>query len=177
MAGGVTKKAELYCSRLGLLRFPVTPTVSFQKTANYDNYDVVHTNYQFPAYKNTHVSNITINGKFTSETISEAARNRDAFLYLRAAQNMDFNGTGSPPPVLEFNYLGPTMFRRTPVVITSLNTTFPDDVDYVKVDADWVPIIIEYQVTMHPVYSPQKQAQEFSFGAFASGSLVSRGYQ
>jgi len=161
----------------GEIRFPVTPTVSLAGSAAYSEYDVTHTNYSFPAYQKSTVDDIAVDAVFYSDVQHLANITLDALLFVQTAVKMDFNGTGAPPPILRFSYLGPNMFNNVPCVLVSYSTNFPNDIDYVQVtETDWLPIEMTMTMTLKPVYSPQKQAREWNWGSFASGELIRRGY-
>ena len=52
--------------------FPYTPTIQTNYTANYDKYDLVHSNYRGYFYKNSAVGDINITGTFTAQDSTEA---------------------------------------------------------------------------------------------------------
>jgi hypothetical protein len=52
--------------------FPYTPTISTSFNANYDKYDLTHSNYRGYFYKNSTVGDIQIIGEFTAQDTSEA---------------------------------------------------------------------------------------------------------
>jgi len=160
----------------GVIEFPVTPTVSTAGSASYSEYDVTHTNYSFPAYQKSTIDDISVDAIFYSDTIALAEQTLDAIRFVRAAIKMDFNGSGAPPPVLRFSYLGQDIFSDVPCVMVSYNISFQNDVDYVEVGANWLPMELTITTTLRPVYSPQKQASEWNWGGFASGGLIRRGY-
>lgn len=163
----------------GAVNFLTLPRVNLGGTATYSEYDVTHTNYNFPAYQKSAPEDIAVDGDFFCDTIFAARNAFDAIQFCRAAVKMDFNGSGSPPPMLKFSYLGKEMYNKVPCVMLSYNMQFDDTVDYVPIGTsrdNWLPIQFTLTVTLKPVYSPFKQAQEWNWPEFASGNLIRKGY-
>lgn len=163
---------------IGTVRFPYTPTVTQGATANYNNYDVTHTNFAFPAYQRSEPTDVTIDALFTADTDEMFNLMFEARRICKAVTRMDFNGSGSPPPVVKFSYLGPNAFNNVPCLMTNWNMTYQADIDYINAPSsrDWLPVESNFTITLKPVYSPQKQANQWNFGAFAGGALTRRGW-
>ena len=142
-------------SELAGIIFPYTPSIDFEHKADYTMQTPTHSNYAISFYKNSSVSDITIQGKFTVEN------NQDAMIYLstihllRALTKMRFGGisqpsagagrgqgtgntvdsdSGAPPPVCRLDAYGDFMLKNVPVVITSFKNTLPDGVDFFTLD-------------------------------------------
>ena len=49
------------------MRFPTTPFINLQHTANYNQVSLMHNNYPYQAYQNSQVQQITISGDFLAE--------------------------------------------------------------------------------------------------------------
>ena len=116
------------------LIFPYTPQITVTHKANYNSLDVVHNNYPFAAYQGSSVEAITITGDFYVEDASEAAYWIAAVHYLRSMTKMlygDTTNTGAPPPVVKLSGYGQYVLNNIPVVITDVQTSLPNDVDYI----------------------------------------------
>jgi hypothetical protein len=94
----------------------------------------------FQKYKGTSSVQWSINATLICRTTAEATDNLRILNQLRA-WTMPYFGEntrveyptklGAPPPVLEFSGFRQQMIGPVPVVITSLNWSFPQDVDYI----------------------------------------------
>ncbi len=115
--------------------FPYTPSISTVYTANYEQYDLVHSNYRGVYYKNSRVGDINIRGTFTAQDTTEANYLLAVIHFFRSATKMFYGQDaerGTPPPVCLLNGLGQFQFSDHPVVISSFNYTTPNDVDYIR---------------------------------------------
>jgi hypothetical protein len=167
---------------LGLM-FPITPTVSTSSTAEYEQLSFTHSNYDQQSYAKTTIASISLDGQFPAQTEDEARYLIACIHFLRTVTKMYFGQsggkTGSPPPVLLFNYLG-NMFNDVPVVVTDFATNFPKDVDLINVKyADGiisVPVLMNLNVTLKTQYNPYKMKNEFNLDEFRTGKMLKRGY-
>ena len=115
--------------------FPYTPSITTTYTANYEQYDLVHSNYRGIYYKNSRVGDIQIRGTFTAQDTKEADYLLAVIHFFRSATKMFYGQDaerGTPPPVCLLNGLGQYQFSDHPVVISSFNYTLPNDVDYIR---------------------------------------------
>ena len=115
--------------------FPYTPSVTTTYSANYEQYDLVHSNYRGVFYKNSRVGDIQIRGTFTAQDTKEAAYLLAVIHFFRSATKMFYGKDaerGTPPPICLLNGLGQYQFSDHPVLITSFNYTLPNDVDYIR---------------------------------------------
>lgn len=134
----------------GGLLFPYTPNINDSATVQYDYYDPIHTNQPFAAFKSVAAKEITVIGPFTAQNQEEARYSLAAIHFLRTVTKMFFGtnrGTGrfgqravdlrgTPPPILLFNAYGTAIYHNVPVIITTYNVEFPQDIDYVRVEFD-----------------------------------------
>lgn len=130
----------------GGLLFPYTPNINDSATVQYDHYDPIHTNQPFAAFKSVAVKEITVIGAFTAMNQNEARYCLAAIHFLRTVTKMFFgvggidqdavNLRGTPPPILLFNAYGTAIYHNVPVIITTYNVEFPQDLDYVQVVLD-----------------------------------------
>ena len=119
------------------LVFPYTPTISINHSASYSEQALTHQNYQFLAYTNSKVSDITINGEFVVQNWIEAKYWLAAVHFLRSVTKMyagDNPYVGNPPPILKFSAYGDYVFKNVPVVVKSFTVTLNKDCDYIGVN-------------------------------------------
>lgn len=163
------------------LMFPYTPQIVVEHAANYNQLHPVHSNYPFPAYKNSQVNAITIIGEFLVENAQDAKYWIAATHYLRSVTKMAYGKTsnqGSPPPVVKLNGYGDFVFKDVPVTVTYFTVDLPNDVDYMQTDVgekgSWVPVRSQINVTVQPTYS-RKAVTKFSLDTFISGGYIASG--
>jgi len=115
--------------------FPYTPNITTTYSANYEQYDLVHSNYRGLFYKNSRVGDIQIRGTFTAQNTTEANYLLAVIHFFRSATKMFYGQDperGTPPPICLLNGFGGYQFSDHPVVISSFNYTLPNDVDYIR---------------------------------------------
>jgi hypothetical protein len=158
--------------------FPFTPQITMEHTANYNALHPTHSNYPFPAYKNSQVSSLTIIGEFFVENAKEAEYWVAATHYLRSVTKMAYGKTsnqGSPPPVVKLNGYGDFVFNNIPVTVTYFTVDLPSDVDYIQCDigenGTWVPVRSAINVQVQPTYS-RKSITKFSLDKFVNGGYI-----
>jgi hypothetical protein len=162
----------------GQIVFPYTPTISFGSTANYSEYELVHTNYAINAFTNSRPNNIIINAPFYNQTREEAINTVDTLLFLRSNLKMDFgnNATGAPPPILTFSAYGEFNFNNVPVLLLNFDTSYANEIDYVNDGrGNYIPTDMTVNITLLPQYSAEKQ-RAFSLDAFSNGIGYREGY-
>jgi len=116
------------------LIFPYTPTIAVQYNADYENYDLVHSNYRGYFYKGSQVQNILVTATFTANDLEEANYLLAALHFLRSATKMFYGKDkkrGMPPPVVFLTGLGEFQFNNHPCAVTMMNYNLPNDVDYI----------------------------------------------
>lgn len=120
--------------------FDVMPEVFESRSAEYEAVQPPQAPGAFQKYKGTSSTQWTVNATFICRTTEEATRNLIYLNQLRSwvmpyfgvrTRQQNQNKTGAPPPVLEFSGWRKGMVGPVPVVITSLQWTFPRDVDYI----------------------------------------------
>ena len=117
--------------------FPYTPQITTRYMANYDAYELVHTNYRGYFYKNSSVQEITVNATFTANSQTEANYLLAVIHFFRSASKMFYGQdsnpvAGTPPPVLFMDGLGVYQFNVHPVLLSAFNYNLPADVDYIR---------------------------------------------
>lgn len=116
--------------------FPYTPTIQTSFNANYDKYDLTHSNYRGYFYKNSTVNDIQLSGTFTAQDTAEAQYLLAVIVFFRSVTKMFYGKDaqrGAPPPLVELSGLGQYQFNNHPSLVTSFNYNLPNDVDYIRV--------------------------------------------
>lgn len=182
--------------------FPYTPKIDTVFQTQYQDLDIVHTNYSYYAYQKSAVSSITINADFTAQTPTEARYVMAVIHFFRSASKMfmgaDTALAGNPPPILFLNGYGDYYFPNVSCLLTQFGHSMPDDVDYISAPSSdssatdlgdsfntfsssgsifstRVPTISSVQLVLQPVYS-RKKVGEFSLEKFARGEYLKEGY-
>ncbi len=115
--------------------FPYTPQINTSYKANYEQYDLVHSNYRGVYYKNSRVDDISIRGVFTAQDTREADYLLAVIHFFRSVTKMFYGKDeqrGSPPPLVYLSGLGPNQFNGHPCVVASFQYNLPDQVDYIR---------------------------------------------
>ena len=114
--------------------FPYTPTIAFQHVANYENYELTHSNHRGYFYKGSAVRDIMVPATFTAQDTAEATYMLAALHFLRSATKMFYGQDaerGMPPPLVFLHGYGEYGFNNHPCVISLMNYNLPNDVDYI----------------------------------------------
>ena len=116
--------------------FPYTPTINTSYKANYNAYDLTHSNYKGYFYQNSSVGDIKITGAFTAQDTNEANYLLAVIHFFRSVTKMfygqDTNYRGAPPPLVFLQGLGTYQYNLHPCVVTSFDYNLPGDVDYIR---------------------------------------------
>jgi hypothetical protein len=115
--------------------FPYTPQINTAYKANYEQYDLVHSNYRGVYYKNSRVDDLSIRGIFTAQNTSEADYLLAVIHFFRSVTKMFYGKDqqrGSPPPLVYLSGLGMNQFYGHPCVVSSFTYNLPDQVDYIR---------------------------------------------
>jgi hypothetical protein len=117
--------------------FPYTPTIQTNYAANYDKYDLIHSNYRGYFYKNSSVGEININGTFTAQDTREATYLLAVIHFFRSVTKMfygqDLKFRGTPPPLCFLSGFGEMQYNNHPCLVTNFQYNLPNDVDYISV--------------------------------------------
>lgn len=159
--------------------FPYNPTVSLGGDSTYDPMDLTHTNYSYNSWKSSRPQDVQISDAiFTAQTEKEAKYALAVIHFLRTAHKGHTGSSNFPgvsPPVLLLNYLGPTIYRNTPVIITNFVVNMDTDSNIVPVKirgiTEYIHSKITINITLRPQYSTQKQ-KEFSLEKFINGGYL-----
>jgi hypothetical protein len=115
--------------------FPYTPSIDTAYKANYESYDLTHSNYRGYFYKNSYVDAVNIRAQFTAQDTVEANYLLAVIHFFRSATKMFYgqdSQRGSPPPLVYLSGLGGFQFNEHPCVISQFNYQLPSDVDYIR---------------------------------------------
>ena len=179
---GKTVGPSKILSENGGILFPYTPQISFDTQASYGNVNPLHSNYTQYFYKNSSVSAIQINGRFTVQNEKDGAVWLATQHLLRALVKMRFGSdknAGSPPPICRLEGYGDYQLRNVPVVVTSFKFDFPDTVDYIQIKGSFenslVPTSSVLSLSLIPMYS-RREIQNYSVDKFLSGEFTGKAY-
>ena len=115
--------------------FPYTPAISTAYKANYNAYDLTHSNYRGYFYQNSYVDVINLTATFTAQSTSDAAYVLAVIHFFRSVTKMFYGQDaqrGSPPPLVFLSGLGDYQFNNHPCLVQQFNYTLPPDVDYIS---------------------------------------------
>ena len=115
--------------------FPYTPTISTAYKANYDTYDLTHSNYRGYFYKNSNVDAVSLKATFTAQSTADAAYVLAVIHFFRSVTKMFYGQDaqrGSPPPLVFLSGLGDYQFNNHPCVVSSFSYNLPAEVDYIS---------------------------------------------
>ena len=115
--------------------FPYTPQIQTSYRANYESYDLTHSNIRGYFYKNSSPQEININAQFTAQDTFEANYLLATIHFLKSCTKMFYGQdaeAGTPPPLLYLSGYGEYQFAEHPCVITNFQYNLPQDVDYIR---------------------------------------------
>ncbi len=115
--------------------FPYTPQISTSYQAQYDQYDLIHSNFRGVFYKNSKVNDIQIRGTFTAQDTVEANYLLAVIHFFRSVTKMFYGQDterGTPPPLVYLVGYGDLQFSGHPCLVSTFNYTLPNDVDYIR---------------------------------------------
>lgn len=115
--------------------FPYTPQINTQYRANYDHYDLVHSNYRGIFYKNSKVDDLNLRGTFTAQDTAEANYLLAVIHFFRSVTKMFYGQDGergTPPPLVYLSGFGDYQFSQHPCVVSQFTYNLPDKVDYIR---------------------------------------------
>lgn len=185
------------------LVWPYTPTISYQRSVDYQSYDLTHVNQEPYAYAKTQALRFSVSGDFSVQNSWEARYWIACFHFLETVTKMQFGkkskSIGAPPPVLLFSAYGELMFNRLPVIVENFNITLDDNSDYIKTevanksnfnnvsasfkvegtkssgsDVAWVPSKSNITVSLIHQNTPDEWVNTFSWQKFRDGDLIKR---
>lgn len=115
--------------------FPYTPTIQTNYKANYDSYDLTHSNYRGYYYRNSYTDAVSLSAQFTAQDTEQANYLLAVITFLKSATKMFYGQDaqrGAPPPLVYLTGLGQYQFNAHPCVINNFAYNLPNDVDYIR---------------------------------------------
>ena len=115
--------------------FPYTPSIETAYKANYDQFDLTHSNQRGYFYKNSYVDVVNLRATFTAQDTNEANYLLAVIHFFRSCTKMFYGQDqqrGSPPPLVFLSGYGGFQFNEHPCVVSQFNYTLPPDVDYIR---------------------------------------------
>lgn len=116
--------------------FPYTPSIDTAYRANYDPYDLIHSNYRGYFYKNSYVEAVNLRCMFTAQSTEEANYLLAVIHFFKSVTKMFYGQDpahrGAPPPLVYLTGLGEYQFNEHSCVVSQFNYTLPTDVDYIR---------------------------------------------
>jgi len=115
--------------------FPYTPNISTTYSADYEKYNLIHSNYRGLFYKSSSVGDLQIRGTFTAQDTREAAYLLAVIHFFRSVTKMFYGQDaerGTPPPLVYLSGYGDQQFSNHPCVVGQFNYSLPNEVDYIR---------------------------------------------
>jgi hypothetical protein len=115
--------------------FPYTPNISTTYSADYEKYNLIHSNYRGLFYKSSSVGDVQIRGTFTAQDTKEAAYLLAVIHFFRSVTKMFYGQDaerGTPPPLVYLSGYGDQQFSNHACVVGSFNYSLPNEVDYIR---------------------------------------------
>ena len=115
--------------------FPYTPNISTTYSADYEKYNLIHSNYRGLFYKSSSVGDVQIRATFTAQDTREAAYLLAVIHFFRSVTKMFYGQDaqrGTPPPLVYLSGYGDYQFSNHACVVTSFNYSLPNAVDYIR---------------------------------------------
>jgi hypothetical protein len=115
--------------------FPYTPKIDTTYRANYESYDLTHSNYRGYFYKNSYVDAININAVFTAQDTNDANYLLAVITFFKSVTKMFYGQDaqrGAPPPLVYLTGLGDYQFTEQACVVSQFQYNLPDNVDYIR---------------------------------------------
>jgi len=142
------------------LVFEASASISEDRGANWDSYNIVQLPAEIASYRNTGSRHFSIAGKLVSRTSEEAQQNLHYLDLARAWTLPDFGGTGATPPFLKLYGYNNNNIDGRQVILKSYSWSFPDEMDYRWVGevgkSQCIPIIGGLTLTVEEVYTAEQ---------------------
>lgn len=121
--------------------FPYTPAISVNYAANYEQTNIVHSNYKLFQYSGSGVDQVSISCTFTAQDEYEANYLLAVIHFFRTMTKMFYGQdenpkNGTPPPLCYMYGMGGYQFAAHPLAIQGFSYNLPDDVDYIKTTSE-----------------------------------------
>jgi hypothetical protein len=142
------------------LVFEASASISEDRSANWDSYNIVQLPAEIAAYRNSGSRHFSITGKLVSRTSEEAQQNLHYLDLARAWTLPDFGGTGATPPFLKLYGYNNNNIDGRQVILKNYSWSFPDESDYRWVGevgkTQCIPIIGGLSLTVEEIYTAEQ---------------------
>lgn len=115
--------------------FPYTPQINTIYAANYNSYDLTHSNFRGQFYQNSFTDQVNITATFTAQDTMEANYMLAVIHFFRSVTKMFYGQDaqrGAPPPLVFLQGLGEYQYNLHPCVVSQFQYNLPNDVDYIR---------------------------------------------
>ena len=115
--------------------FPYMPKIDTNYKAEYDTYNLTHSNYRGYFYKGSYTDAVNLTATFTAQDSSEADYLLAVIHFFKSITKMFYGQDperGAPPPLVYLTGLGEYQFSAHPCVVNNFQLNLPNDVDYIR---------------------------------------------
>jgi hypothetical protein len=115
--------------------FPYMPKIDTNYKAEYDTYNLTHSNYRGYFYKGSYTDAVNLTATFTAQDSSEADYLLAVIHFFKSITKMFYGQDaerGAPPPMVYLTGLGQYQFSAHPCVVNNFQLNLPNDVDYIR---------------------------------------------
>jgi len=115
--------------------FPYMPKIDTNYKAEYDTYNLTHSNYRGYFYKGSYTDAVNLTATFTAQDSSEADYLLAVIHFFKSITKMFYGQDaerGAPPPLVYLTGLGQYQFSAHPCVVNNFQLNLPNDVDYIR---------------------------------------------
>ena len=165
--GAAAQKAMRTNKNATVLNFPFTPTISVIQSANYNQYDFDHSNFQQRTFVSHAKMDLNLTAPMLVRSEEEAEYVYNAAVWLRSTMKMSWkndDNPGMPPPILRFYSHG--IYENVPCVVRDFTWNLDSDIDYVETKSGMrVPVMNTFVLSLSVTHSP-RSIREFSVKDF-----------
>lgn len=165
-----------------ILNFPFTPTISIIQSANYQEYQLTHANFQQRAFDSHTNMELNMTAPMIIRSEEEANYVYNASLFIRSMMKMSWlqdDDPGMPPPTLRFYAHG--IYENVPCIIRDFTWNLDSDIDYVDISSGKnkgmrIPVHNMFVLSLATTYAPKDIRENFSVKEYIQGNLRNQGY-
>ena len=115
--------------------FPYMPKIETNYKAEYDTYNLTHSNYRGYFYKGSYTDTVNLTATFTAQDSAEATYLLAVIHFFKSITKMFYGQDaerGAPPPMVYLTGLGQYQFSAHPCLVNNFQLSLPNDVDYIR---------------------------------------------
>jgi len=165
-----------------IINFPFTPTISIIQSANYQDYQITHANFQQRAFDSHANMELNMTAPMIVRSIEEANYVYNAALYIRSVMKMTWlqdDDPGMPPPILRYYAHG--IYENVPCIIRDFTWNLDSDIDYLEIPSGKnkgmrIPVHNMFVLSLSTTYAPKNVRENFSVKKYLTGGLRNEGY-